>query len=182
VTAQSTRRAVVPSWPRIRAYRPGDHAAVVELNRYGLAAARVPPGGDAYPGDLDDDAAVYRREGAVLLVGERDGVVVAMGAVVPVHTVVPATGVRTCELRRMRVDPAYQGRGYGRAMLLALEEFAVRYGYGRAVLLTGAEQHPAVDLYRSAGYLECGREQCGPLPQVRLGKDLTQGAVAQPGR
>jgi ribosomal protein S18 acetylase RimI-like enzyme len=85
----------------------------------------------------------------------------------------------------MRVDPAYQGRGYGRAMLVALEEFALQCGYGRAVLLTGAEQHPAVDLYRSAGYVECGREQCGPLPQVRLAKDLlardlAQGAVAQP--
>jgi GNAT superfamily N-acetyltransferase len=163
-----TSRAAVRTCLRIRLYRRGDHATVVELNRYGLAAAGVLPQCDAYPGDMDDNAAVYRRDGAAMLVGEHDGAVVAMGALVPVDR-------ETCELRRMRVDPAYQGRGYGRAMLRALEDLAVRRGHRRAVLLTGAEQHPAVDLYRSAGYREYGRVDIGPLPQVRLARDLRQG-------
>ena len=171
MTTQTAPDPLAPLWLWIRPYRSADHAAVVELNRYGLAAAGVPPGGDAYPGDLADDAALYRRPGSALLVGELDGAVVAMGALVPVDGDV-------CELRRMRVEPAYQRRGYGRAMLTALENLADRYGYRRALLLTGPAQHPAVDLYLSAGYVECGREHVGPLPQVRLGKDLRQGRGA----
>lgn len=152
----------------IRVYRPEDHEQVVALNRYGLAAAGVPLNADVYAGDLDDGAGAYREDRAVLLVGELDGTVVAMGALRPVDG-------DSCEILRMRVDPGWQGRGFGRTILTALEDHACRFGYTRATLLTGPDQHPALDLYVSAGYQQVAVETHGSLAGVRLTKDLVLG-------
>ncbi|AEV86811.1 N-acetyltransferase GCN5 [Actinoplanes sp. SE50] len=150
---------------RIRVYQPADLLVVHELNRAGLAAAGVPADADVYAGDLDDPAATYLRGRAILLVGEADGRVVAMGALQEVDR-------DSCEITRMRVAAPVQGRGYGRSMLHALEDHAVRLGYRRAVLLTGPDQHPAIDLYRSAGYTVTSWEQHGLIPGIRMTKSL----------
>jgi ribosomal protein S18 acetylase RimI-like enzyme len=149
----------------IRTYSAADRDAVVALNRYGLEAAGVPPESDVYAGDLDDVEATYQVGRAVMLVGEMEGFVVAMGAIREIDS-------ETCEILRMRVDPRYQGRGYGRTMLNALEEHALKRGYKRAVLLTGPDQHPAVDLYTSSGYEMVATEQHGSLRGIRFGRDL----------
>ncbi len=135
------------------------------LNRYGLAAAGVPEDADVYAGDLDDVATTYLTGRATLLIGEVEDTVVAMGALTPVDDI-------TCEIVRMRVAPSHQGRGYGRAILDALERTAADMGYRRAVLLTGPRQRPAIDLYRSAGYAVTGTEQHGGLDGVRMAKQL----------
>jgi len=153
----------------IRVYRASDHAQVVELNSYGLAAAGVPADADVYAGDLDDIAASYRVGRATMLVGERDGAVVAMGALRPVDET-------TCEITRMRVAPEAQGNGYGKAILVALEHHARRLGYRRAVLLTGPDQHPAVDLYGASAYAVTAVEHHGDLTGIRMAKDLTGGS------
>ncbi len=154
-----------PAALHIRTYRPEDHGAVTALNRYGLAAAGVPEDADVYAGDLDDVSANYLTGRATLLVGEVDDTVVAMGALAPIDGT-------TCEVVRMRVMPSHQGRGYGRAILDALEQAAVGMGYRRAVLLTGPQQRPAIDLYQSAGYSVTGTEQHGSLAGVRMAKQL----------
>jgi ribosomal protein S18 acetylase RimI-like enzyme len=151
---------------RIRPYRRDDHERVVALNRYGLAAAGVPLTADVYSGDLDDVDAAYPPDRGALLVGEVGGQVIAMGGLRPVDA-------ETCEILRMRVDPDHQGRGYGTAMLAALEHHADRLGYRHATLLTGPDQHPAIDLYRKAGYQQIRVEKHGDLVGVRLRKDLT---------
>lgn len=147
----------------LRTYRPDDHDRVVALNRYGLAAAGVPLDQDGYAGGLDDVEVTYPKGRGVLLVGEIDGEVVAMGGLRPVEA-------GTCEILRMRVDPQHQGRGYGRAMLCALENCALRLGYERVTLLTGPDQHPAIDLYRNMGYREIAVEDHGGIRGVRLAK------------
>jgi ribosomal protein S18 acetylase RimI-like enzyme len=151
----------------IRDYRPGDYDAVMALNAYGLAAAGVPTDADVYAGDLDNNAAAYLTGRAALLIGELLGSVIAMGAVREISTT-------TCEITRMRVDPTAQGRGYGRAILLALEERAREFGYHDAVLLTGPDQHPAIDLYEAAGYTVVAAEHHGGLKGVRLCKSLVR--------
>lgn len=146
----------------IRPYRRGDHDAVVTLNAYGLTAAGVPADVDVYAGDLDDVATTYLTERSTLLVGEYDGRVVAMSEVDDV----------TCEITRMRVAPEVQGRGYGRAILQALEAEAAQRGFSRAVLLTGPDQHPAIDLYQGSGYVVTAVEHHGDLAGVRMTKAL----------
>lgn len=155
-----------PSGLVIRDYREDDHQVVVELNRYGLAAAGVPEDSDIYGGDLDDITTTYLDGSGALLVGEVAATVTAMGGLRRVN-------LTTCEILRMRVRPEYQGRGYGRAILQSLETRGRRLGYRTAVLVTGPDQHPAIDLYRGAGYEQTEVERFGPLVGVRLVKVLT---------
>jgi ribosomal protein S18 acetylase RimI-like enzyme len=156
-----------PTALTIRVYRDSDHETVVALNGYGLAAAGVSADADVYAGDLDDVATTYLSAGAVMLVGEADRRVMAMGALRRVDD-------STCEITRMRVAPEAQGRGYGKAILAALEERAHRFGYRYAVLLTGSDQHPAVDLYRASGYQVIATEQHGHLTGIRMSKRLVE--------
>ena len=61
------------------------------------------------------------------------------------------------ELKSMRADPAYRGKGAGRAMLLHLLAEARARGYTRVSLETGTSERfiPARRLYESHGFAEC---------------------------
>lgn len=150
----------------IRDYKPTDHEAVVVLNRYGLAAAGVPEDADIYSGDLDGAGEGYLGGRSAMLVGEVKGAIVAMGGLREIDDT-------DCEILRMRVRPEHQGRGFGRAILEALEARARRLDYTRAVLVTGPDQHPAIDLYSASGYEEVEVEQYGDLTGVRMVKQLS---------
>lgn len=151
----------------LRPFRPGDEVAVVALNAYGLAAAGIPPDQDYYAGeDTADIARTYSEAaGGLMLVGEVDAKIVAMGAI-------RRLDMRTCEILRMRVYSKYHGRGYGRAVLRLLEQEAQRLGYRRATLITGEDQHPAIDLYRRHGYRISRREILIGIRSVHMSKDL----------
>ena len=149
----------------IREYRSTDYAEVAALNAYGLAAAGVPADADVYAGDLSDISATYLTGRAVLLVGQLGNEVVAMGALREINQT-------TCEITRMRVAPHAQGRGYGKAILSRLEDIARSHGYRRATLLTGPDQHPAIDLYTAANYSITETEEHGVLIGVRMSKEL----------
>ncbi len=61
------------------------------------------------------------------------------------------------ELKSMRADPAYRGKGVGKAILLRLLDEARARGYARVSLETGNPEpfHPAHGLYRANGFVEC---------------------------
>ena len=61
------------------------------------------------------------------------------------------------ELKSMRADPAYRGKGAGKAILLHLLGEARRRGYARVSLETGRPDEflPARRLYESHGFAEC---------------------------
>ena len=67
-------------------------------------------------------------------------------------------GNREGELKSMRADPVWRGRGAGRAMLEHLLAVARRRGLTRLWLETGATAAfaPAHRLYRANGFAECG--------------------------
>jgi putative acetyltransferase len=97
------------------------------------------------------DAATFCATGGVFLIGRLADIAVACGALRPME----AQGgemMRAVEVKRMYVSDAHRGRGFGRAMLAALEEIAVRRGYGTIRLETGVSQPEAIALYESAGY------------------------------
>lgn len=62
------------------------------------------------------------------------------------------------EVKSMRAAPAARGTGVGRAILLHIVAEARKRGYARLSLETGtASLHaPAVSLYRSVGFANCG--------------------------
>lgn len=61
------------------------------------------------------------------------------------------------ELKSMRADPDYRGKGAGKAILLRLLDEAAKRGYRRVSLETGRPEPflPARRLYESHGFTEC---------------------------
>ncbi len=91
------------------------------------------------------DAANFRQSGGVFLIGCVDNIAVACGALRPMDG-------GDVEVKRMYVRDTHRKRGFGRAMLAALEEIAARRGHRTIRLETGHRQPEAIALYESAGY------------------------------
>jgi putative acetyltransferase len=91
------------------------------------------------------DAASFREAGGVFLIGRLGDIAVACGALRPMEA-------GAVEVKRMYVRDSHRGHGFGRAMLVALEEIAARRGYRTIRLETGGSQPEAIALYESAGY------------------------------
>jgi GNAT superfamily N-acetyltransferase len=151
----------------LRKYRSTDRHDLLELNAYGLKAAGITAEDDYYVGeDFSDLESTYSTEaGGMMLVGEISGKVVAMGGIRRVDDA-------TCELLRMRVYPEHQGRGYGGLILRSLEQEAIRLGYHKIALITGENQHPAIDLYVRHGYRIARRETLIGIPSVHMIKEV----------
>jgi putative acetyltransferase len=58
----------------------------------------------------------------------------------------------TAEIKRVFTKPAYRGRGYGKAVMDALERRALAQGYTRLILKTGCLLESAVRLYTQLGF------------------------------
>ena len=105
--------------------------------------------------------------GTAFVVAWRDGRAVGCGAVIPAG---PGEG----EIRRMYVTPPARRGGVARRLLEALEGLALGLGYDRVKLETGRRQPEALNLYRSAGFLEipCWGRHAGDPQSVCLAKAL----------
>jgi len=77
---------------------------------------------------------------------------------------------RTGEVRRLWVDPAWRGRGLGRALMEGLEHAARDLGHTALQLATGDRQPEAVALYEATGWerVGTGTDICG----IRFVKSL----------
>jgi GNAT superfamily N-acetyltransferase len=124
-------------------------------------------GSGPWDDDLDDIEGVYLESGGEFLVGELEGEVVAMGAI---RRISPDAA----EVKRMRVRPGLQGRGFGQAMLDSLHRRAARIGYTTLHLDTTVQQRAARRLYLKNGYREVGRGSVGPFDCIYY----KRGAVA----
>ena len=116
--------------------------------------------------DLDHIEERYIHRGGEFLVGFLDGKLIAMGAL-------KKNDNKTCEVKRMRVHPDYQRRGYGQIMLAKLEKRAEELGYKNIQLDTTIKQRPAQAMYLKNGYAEIRRETEGwPLETIFYQKEL----------
>ncbi|MEK7099080.1 MAG: GNAT family N-acetyltransferase [Patescibacteria group bacterium] len=135
----------------IRPFQSRDDAAVLYLHRAALQAIGAWTKSGPWDSDLEDIEQSYTRSGGAFLVGTiNDCVVVAMGAF-------RRTSPERAEIKRMRVLPMRQGRGYGQAVLTALEDEIRRRGYRAIHLNTTILQVAAQKLYLKNGYREVGR-------------------------
>lgn len=100
--------------------------------------------------DLRDIQNVYLHNNGEFLVGECEGCLIAMGAFRKSEN-------GLAEIKRMRVHPDFQGRGYGRLILEKLEAAAKALGYTGFHLETSELQIAAQKLYRKNGFIETGR-------------------------
>ncbi|SEG55528.1 Ribosomal protein S18 acetylase RimI [Thermomonospora echinospora] len=170
----------------IRRYTAADHAAVMDLHRQGLAQVGLRPGdGVYYEHDLFQIEDVYLRRGGEFVVGERHGELVAMGGlrradIIPTGVTRAHGGYAvglpprtdTAEMVRLRVHARAWRRGYGSAIVRALEERAAELGYRTLHCDTTDRQVAAMELYRGFGWRETRREVIGGLVNVYFEKVL----------
>jgi GNAT superfamily N-acetyltransferase len=140
----------------IRRYESKDKLAVRRLHDDALNEVGAHLGSGPWDEDLDEIEDVYLNSGGEFLVGVLNGEIVAMGALMKLTP-------EKAELKRMRVRPGLQGRGYGQAMLDVLHRRAAKLGYSRLRLDTTVQQRAAQRLYLENGYGETGRGVIGPF-------------------
>ncbi|WP_373228582.1 GNAT family N-acetyltransferase [Cohnella sp.] len=78
------------------------------------------------------------------------------------------------EIKRMYVIEESRGKGIAKAILIALEEWALEGGKERAILETGINQPEAISLYKKIGYEEIEKFEpyVNSSDSVCMGKDL----------
>jgi ribosomal protein S18 acetylase RimI-like enzyme len=143
----------------IRRYRPEDCEVVLRLHEIGLRQTGTFVEGWDLDEDLLDIEGAYLNDGGEFLVGVLGSRIVAIGGL---RRIAPGRA----EIKRMRVDPAFQRRGFGQAILDALEERATELGYATLHLDTTVRQQAARHLYTRNGYREVRRGPIGPFECV----------------
>jgi ribosomal protein S18 acetylase RimI-like enzyme len=152
----------VSSTLAIRRYRPADAGRVRDLDAAAMEATNA--FADSVP-DVDPRyiPAEYVGVGGDFLVGELENRIVAIGAFRPVTgylaELVDEPADATAEIKRLRVAPAHQRRGHGRALCATLEARARKRGFADVVLDTNPEQRGARRLYAKRGFEEVGHER-----------------------
>jgi ribosomal protein S18 acetylase RimI-like enzyme len=152
----------------LRRYEPGDFDQVYALHVEPMVLVGAYLGEGPWDDDMRNIEEVYLQGHGEFLVGYDPldpARLVAMGAL----RRTTATGA---EIKRMRVHPDYQGRGYGRRVLAALEARALALGYTTLHLDTSTAQVVARRLYERAGFQEVGRGTIRSLPIIYYEKRL----------
>lgn len=72
----------------------------------------------------------------------------------------------TAELKRMFVQPQFQGRGIGKKLLEQSLELARGLGYKKIQLDTLSDMRPAVELYKTYGFYEIPAYYHNPIPSA----------------
>lgn len=145
--------------------RPFDSSAVGELlsNWNDELRARIPEFSPA--GGSTVDGADFDLPTGVFLVAFRGGSKLGCGGL---RRITDDAG----EIKRLFVTAEARGRGVGRALLLALEAHATSIGYSTIRLDTHGGEHPAVALFRSAGYRQIGDYNGNPYASYWFEKSL----------
>jgi GNAT superfamily N-acetyltransferase len=138
----------------IRRYQPSDKEEVFNLHVRALKNEDTYMYTGEWERDFDDIEGVYLNSKGDFIVGTLDGRFVAMGGLRKLNEDIG-------EIRRMRVDPAYQRKGFGQVILDRLEKRAEELGYRLLQLNTSAKQIPAQKFYQKNGYREIRRETEG---------------------
>ena len=142
---------------QIRRYEPRDNETVRWLHEFALRRAGIYiEEEDWYDEDLGAVESFYLENGGEFLVGTIEDEIVMMGAL-------GKTGPDRAEIKRMRVAPEFQGRGFGKEMLAPLEKRAAELGYATLHLDTAVQQKVARNLYEVNGYQEVRRGVMGGI-------------------
>jgi ribosomal protein S18 acetylase RimI-like enzyme len=153
----------------LRRYTPADREAVEHLHVHAMKLTGAYLGRGPWDDDVYAIEETYLNNQGEFLIGEWDGLFVAMGAF-------RRTGPQRAEIKRMRVLPDYQGRGFGQIILSELEARARAMGYTVLHLDTGVVQVPAQKLYEKNGFRRVGRDTYGDVEVILYEKRLDEPA------
>jgi ribosomal protein S18 acetylase RimI-like enzyme len=155
---------------KIRRYKPEDNKAAKELNYAGLKQMMPDinwEGIEVADGDYDDIENIYINNKGDFLTGTVNEEVVVTGAVKRL------TG-SCAEIKRIRVRPDCQRKGYGEAMLKRLIEIARELGYTTLRIDTMTTNTRAQQLFKKSGFRESHQGKIGDYPVKFYYMDLRQ--------
>ena len=139
----------------IRPARPQDYPALAGLSprlAIGVAPWRDPAKvATAAREWIESSLASAGEQGHAVLVALLDGQVAGMVSLAEREHF---TGEVDAYVGELVVDRAMEGRGVGRALMAAAEQWAAVQGLPRVTLETGARNHRARHFYEDAGYQE----------------------------
>ena len=141
------RRLLLASAVRIERVDPDSAEARISLEQYYAEVDRRFESGFDPGTSLPMPAAEFLPPRGAFLVASVDGRPVGCGGV---KTISPRIGY----LKRMWVAEDARGLGLGRPILAALEDEAVRLGFGKLRLETNRALPEAIAMYRTSGYRE----------------------------
>lgn len=139
----------LPSQITIRHIAAEDNEALARIIRATLSefgAAR--PGTVYYDPTTDALYELFRKEGSVYFVAEKEGKIVGGGGIYPSDGL-PAD---TCELVKMYLLPEARGAGLGRLLIQKCIDFATGLGYKNVYLETMPELKQALATYAKFGF------------------------------
>ena len=149
----------------LRRYTPADQETVEYLHVHAIQQTGAYLGRGPWDDDVYAIEETYLNNQREFLIGEWDGIFVAMGAL-------RRTSSERAEIKRMRVHPDYQGRGLGQIILSELEARACAIGYKTLHLDTSVVQVPARKLYEKNDFREVGRDTYNDLEVILYEKPL----------
>lgn len=146
---------------RLRPARSEDAARLTDIARaaYQPYVARM----DREPAPMGEDYAARIAAGEVTVL-ENGGSIIGF--------VVLENHKSTLMLDNIAVDPAAQGKGYGRLLLDFSEDEARRRGYSAVELYTNEVMVENLALYLKRGYIETARRTVAGYRRIFLRKDL----------
>ena len=142
---------------KIRRYKAEDNAAAKALNYAGLAQMISDvnwKGIEVADADYDDIENIYINNRGDFLVGTIKGEVVVTGAVKKLDE---ACG----EIKRIRVKPECQRKGYGETMTMELIERAAELGYSKIRIDTMTTNTRAQALFKKVGFKKSHQGKIG---------------------
>lgn len=152
-----------------RQVRDEDTEVLYDLHVRGLKESGSfipnPEGRDVFDKDFLNLREHYLGNKGEFLVVETNGKIIGMGALQKVDET-------TGEIKRMRIEKEYQGKGLGKTMLEKLIQRAKELGYKRLTLDTSTNQIPAQRLYESFGFKEYKREPFHNLVVVHYERNV----------
>ena len=145
-----------------RSYQPHDHDTVWSV--FAACTHQLGFGLGSWDDDMHNIPDSYQASGE-FIVGESDGQVVAFAGL-------RCDSPDRAEIRRVGVHPDMQQRGFGRALIHALEQRASNLGIRYLYLDTSVSQIAAQRLYRACGYREVERVEKSGIECIVFTKAL----------
>ncbi|MEO3742134.1 GNAT family N-acetyltransferase [Plantactinospora sp. B5E13] len=169
------RPAAAPDLPTVGALHQSSRAAAY---RHIIPADALASVSAEMMGHYWSERWAYERDTHLLTVAEQDGQLVGFTYLGPHDPEEPASaGPDVGELYAIHLDPAVQGRGIGRTLMVdTLAKLHAR-GWSRAVLWVLADNLHAREFYLRGGWRPDGAERDGDIggvqtPQLRYARDL----------
>ncbi len=134
----------------IRRYRKSDLPAIKHLNILALSSAGGFIPNPALDQDLENITKNYLDDSGEFYVAVYRKKIIGMGAVKKISK-------KVVELKRMRIHPDFWRKGFGSALLMALEKRAAEQHYQKIVLDTMVYQKAAQAFYQKHGYKKIKR-------------------------